>query len=65
MKIRATGTKEECLLFLSDLELYYDVRSASEFYPNTRKNIKSKEGRIYIEANLKIYDPKDGTTITI
>lgn len=65
MKIRITGTKEECLTFAEDLEMYYEVRNISEFYPNTRKNIKSKEGRIYIEAILKVYDPKNKTSITI
>lgn len=65
MKIRITGTKEECQTFADDLELYYEVRSVSDFYPNTRKNIRSKEGRIYIEANLKIFDPKNNSTITI
>lgn len=65
MKLRITGTEKECLTFADDLELYYEVRFVSEFYPNTRKNIKSKEGRIYIEAYLKMYDTDNGSIVTI
>lgn len=52
MKIRLTGTKEETLTFATMLDNIYDVVSVSTFYPNTRKCLKSNEGRIYIEINF-------------
>ena len=58
MKIRIEGTKEECLKLADDLSLYYDIRSISEFYPNTRKNTFSKEGRMYIAMFMEYIDEK-------
>ena len=59
MKIRITGTKTDIDRFVADLELYYEVINVSSFYPNNRKVQKSKEGRVYIEANLIYYDPNN------
>ena len=65
MKIRITGTEDELNKFVEDLRSYYDISSVSSFYKNNRKVKESKEGRIYIEARMTIYDPKTGMTTTI
>lgn len=52
MKIRITGLQEECDKFVEDLRIYYDLVNVSAFYPNTRKQKESKEGRVYIEARM-------------
>lgn len=52
MKIRITGTETDIKKFVEDMEEHYDIISVSQFYPNERKVEKSKEGRVYIEANL-------------
>lgn len=59
MKIRVTGTEKDIKRFVEDMEQYYDVISVSPFYKNDRKVQKSKEGRVYIEANLVYIDPYD------
>jgi hypothetical protein len=56
MKIRLTGSEKETIAFAEMLDKVYDVVSISEFYPNTRKNIKSKEGRVYMEIKLDLVD---------
>lgn len=56
MKIRLTGSEKETIAFAEMLDKVQDVVSISEFYPNTRKNIKSKEGRVYMEIKLDLVD---------
>ena len=55
-KIRLTGSEKETIAFADMLDKVYDVVSISEFYPNTRKNIKSKEGRVYMEIKINLTD---------
>lgn len=52
MKIRITGTETDIQQFVEDMEQHYDIISVSQFYKNDRKVQMSKEGRVYIEANL-------------
>ena len=59
MKIRVTGKEKDIKRFVEDMEQYYDVISVSPFYKNDRKVQKSKEGRVYIEANLVYIDHYD------
>ncbi len=59
MKIRVTGIEKDIKRFVEDMGQYYDVISVSPFYKNDRKVQKSKEGRVYIEANLVYIDPYD------
>jgi hypothetical protein len=59
LKIRITGLQEECDKFVEDLRIYYDLVNVSAFYPNTRKQKESKEGRVYIEARMA-YMTTDG-----
>ena len=58
MKIRLTGTKEETKAFAEHLDAKYEVVSISEFYPNTRKNLKSKEGRVYVDVGFEYVDKR-------
>lgn len=53
MKIRITGTETDIQQFVEDMAQHYDLISVSQFYKNDRKTQMSKEGRVYIEANLK------------
>lgn len=54
MKIRVSGTKEECESVALALELSMDmeVLSCSQWYPWTRHDPKSKVGAIYLEARI-------------
>lgn len=60
MKIRITGTENDIKQFVEDMEEHYDVISVSQFYKNDRKVQMSKEGRIYIEANLPLNKKRKG-----
>lgn len=55
MKIRITGTKPECKKFVAmcvkAIPAGY-LRNISDFYPNTRKNMYSNEGRVYIDLEI-------------
>lgn len=60
MKIRITGTKEECADFVRMvLKTVPDgyIRNISDFYPNTRKCSYSNEGRVYIDLERAV-DPR-------
>lgn len=50
MKIRLTGTSDECRAYVKELQQIYEIRTASEFYKNTRGPI-DKEGRVYITVD--------------
>lgn len=52
MKVRISGTKEECERLASALESSFDLEviSTSQFYPWKRKDPKSKEGAVYLEV---------------
>lgn len=58
MKIRLTGSEQETCIFADMLDKIYDVVSISEFYPNTRKNRKSKEGRVYMEIKIDLTEKR-------
>ena len=40
----------------ADFENYYDVVSVSTPYANTRKQVKSKEVRVYVKMNMTYID---------
>ena len=61
MKIRITGTEQECADFVAMVirtvpNAY--IRSISDFYPNTRKCTYSNEGMVYIDIE-KARDPRE------
>ena len=56
MDIRLSGTQKEIDKIIADLENYYDVVSVSTPYANTRKQVKSKEVRVYVKMNMTYID---------
>lgn len=52
MKVRVSGTKEECERIASTLELSMDleVLSCSQWYPWKRHDPNSKVGAVYLEV---------------
>lgn len=47
--IRIRGTEEECDAYCAWIRKTAEVRSISDWYPDTRKNKQSKLGRVYIQ----------------
>lgn len=56
MDIRLSGTQKEIDKIIADFENYYDVVSVSTSYANTRKQVKSKEVRVYVKMNMTYID---------
>ena len=56
MDIRLSGTQKETDKLIADFENYYDVVSVSAPYANTRKQVKSKEVRVYVKMNMTYID---------
>ena len=56
MDIRLSGTQKEIDKIIADFENYYDVVSVSTPYANTRKQVKSKEVRVYVKMNMTYID---------
>ena len=56
MDIRLSGTQKEIDKIIADFENYYDVVSLSTPYANTRKQVKSKEVRVYVKMNMTYID---------
>ncbi len=56
MDIRLSGTQKEIDKLIADFENYYDVVNVSTPYANTRKQIKSKEVRVYVKMNMTYID---------
>lgn len=56
MDIRLSGTQKEINKIIADFENYYDVVSVSTPYANTRKQVKSKEVRVYVKMNMTYID---------
>ena len=64
MDIRLSGTQKEIDKLIADFENYYDVVSVSTPYANTRKQVKSKEVRVYVKMNMTYID-ENGSLQTI